>query len=62
MGGWRGISSKARKGDAMNALLCDAGYNLRKILRRLTLLCAQILEYLKHKQSLDSQKLSRAIC
>lgn len=28
-------------GDAMNALLCGAGHNLRKILRRLALLCAR---------------------
>jgi IS5 family transposase len=28
-------------GDAMNALLCGAGHNLRKILRQLALLCAR---------------------
>ncbi|BCT69125.1 IS5 family transposase [Nitrosospira sp. NRS527] len=31
---------KGAQGDAMNALLCGAGHNLRKILRRLALLCA----------------------
>jgi transposase, IS5 family len=30
---------KGVQGDAMNALLCGAGYNLRKILRKLRLLC-----------------------
>ncbi len=33
---------KGMAGDAINALLCGAGHNLRKILRRLALLCAQI--------------------
>ncbi len=32
---------KGAAGDAMNALLCGAGHNLRKILRRLALLCAR---------------------
>jgi transposase, IS5 family len=32
---------KGTAGDAMNALLCGAGHNLRKILRRLALLCAR---------------------
>jgi IS5 family transposase len=32
---------KGVAGDAMNALLCGAGHNLRKILRRLALLCAR---------------------
>jgi IS5 family transposase len=31
---------KGIEGDAMNALLCGAGYNLRKILRKLRLFCA----------------------
>lgn len=31
---------KGVEGDAMNALLCGAGYNLRKILRKLRLFCA----------------------
>jgi len=31
---------KGAAGDAMNALLCAAGHNLRKILRQLALLCA----------------------
>lgn len=35
---------KSSRGDAMNALLCGAGHNLRKILRRLALLCTQILQ------------------
>ena len=33
---------KGVEGDAMNALLCGAGYNLRKILKTLRLLCAQL--------------------
>ena len=32
---------KGVAGDAMNALLCGAGHNLRKILRQLALLCAR---------------------
>ena len=32
---------KGIEGDAMNALLCGAGHNLRKILKKLRLLCAQ---------------------
>ena len=32
---------KGAAGDAMNTLLCGAGYNLRKILRQLALLCAR---------------------
>ena len=38
---------KDTQGDAMNALLCGAGHNLRKILRRLALLFASILECLQ---------------
>lgn len=34
---------KGTEGDAMNALLCGAGHNLRKILRRLALFCLRIL-------------------
>ena len=33
---------KCVEGDAMNALLCGAGHNLRKILKKLRLLCAQL--------------------
>lgn len=33
---------KGAAGDAMNALLCAAGHNLRKILRRLALLCVRL--------------------
>lgn len=33
---------KGAVGDAMNALLCGAGHNLRKILRQLALLCARL--------------------
>lgn len=40
---------KGSRGDAMNALLCGAGHNLRKILRRLALLYAQILQTLMQK-------------
>jgi len=32
---------KGELGDAMNALLCGAGHNLRKILNQLRLFCAQ---------------------
>ena len=32
---------KGIEGDAMNALLCGAGHNLRKILKKLRLLCVQ---------------------
>jgi IS5 family transposase len=42
---------KGTAGDAMNALLCGAGHNLRKILRRVALLYAYILQCLEHKQS-----------
>jgi IS5 family transposase len=38
---------KGMAGDAINALLCGAGHNLRKILRQLALLCAQIWRLLK---------------
>ena len=31
---------KGVEGDALNALLCDAGANMRKILKKLRLLCA----------------------
>ena len=31
---------KGVEGDAMNALLCGAGHNIRKILRKLRLFCA----------------------
>lgn len=37
---------KGIEGDAMNALLCAAGHNLRKILRRLALFCARWMEVL----------------
>ena len=33
---------KGVEGDAMNALLCGAGHNMRKILRKLRLLCAHL--------------------
>lgn len=33
---------KGVEGDAMNALLCGAGHNMRKILKKLKLLCAQL--------------------
>jgi IS5 family transposase len=41
---------KGRTGDAMNALLCGAGHNLRKILRRLQLFWLQILQALETSQ------------
>ena len=37
---------KGEAGDAINALLCGAGHNLRKILRQLALLCARIWQCL----------------
>ena len=37
---------KGVAGDAINALLCGAGHNLRKILRQLALLCAHIRQLL----------------
>ena len=39
---WDGNFLKGAVGDAINALLCGAGHNLRKILRQLALLCAPI--------------------
>jgi IS5 family transposase len=33
---------KGIEGDAMNALLCGAGHNMRKILKKLRLLCARL--------------------
>lgn len=33
---------KGIEGDAMNALLCGAGHNMRRILKKLRLLCAQL--------------------
>ena len=56
---------KDTQGDAMNALLCGAGHNLRKILRRLALLHAQILECLQRfiqKQNASSHQLLMTIC
>ena len=35
-----------RLGDALHAVLCGAAHNLRMILRKLRLLCAQILAWL----------------
>ena len=49
---------KGAQGDAMNALLCGAGHNLRKILRRLALLYAQILNACNAS---DKNKMKRAI-
>jgi IS5 family transposase len=49
----------------MNALLCGADHNLRKILCCLALLCAQILECLQHfiqKPAANNQRLLMAIC
>ena len=37
---------RGEAGDAINALLCGAGHNLRKILRQLALLCARIWQCL----------------
>jgi IS5 family transposase len=38
---------KGMKGDAINAVLCGAGHNLRKILARIRLLCLDIWHYRK---------------
>ena len=56
---------KDTQGDAMNALLCGAGHNLRKILRRMALLRARILECLQRfiqKQTANSHQLLMAVC
>jgi IS5 family transposase len=56
---------KGTQGDAMNALLCGAGHNLRKILRRLALLCAQILSCLQRylpKRDANCHRLMIAVC
>jgi IS5 family transposase len=56
---------KGPQGDVMNALLCGAGHNLRKILRRMALLCAQILECLQppgQNQTANRHPLMMAIC
>lgn len=55
---------KGTQGDAMNALLCGAGHNLRKILRRMALLCAQILECLQRpgqNKTADSHQLMMVV-
>ena len=56
---------KDTQGDAMSALLCGAGHNLRKILRRMALLRARILECLQRfiqKQTANSHQLLMAVC
>ena len=40
---------KGSTGDSINAILCGAGHNLRKILRLLALLCPRILAALLHE-------------
>jgi hypothetical protein len=48
---------KGMDGDAMNALLCGAGHNLRKILKKLRLFCAQNgIEYKKLVELIRSQR------
>jgi len=48
---------KGMAGDAINALLCGAGHNLRKILRQLAFLCAQIWRQLQQlTQQTNSSK------
>lgn len=52
---------KGMAGDAINALLCGAGHNLRKIMRRLALLCAQfwqLLQRLAQQQSSNGLQLN----
>ena len=53
---------KGSRGDAMNGLLCGAGHNLRKILRRLALLCALILQPLIQKNSTNSHPIMMTVC
>ena len=53
---------KGSRRDDMNALLCGAGYNLRKILRRLALLCAQILQPLMQKYNTNSLPTIMPVC
>lgn len=48
---------KGRVGDAMNALLCGAGHNLRKILRRLQFFWLRILQALEMSRSFSGQLL-----
>lgn len=55
---------KGTQGDAMNALLSGTGHNLRKILRRLALLHALILEHLDRlvqKHYANSPQLIKAV-
>lgn len=51
---------KGALGDAMNALLCGAGHNLRKILRQLALLCTQIRISIRQLLSASSPIIPRA--
>ena len=56
---------KGTQGDAMNALLCGAGHNMRKILRRLALLCAYILkslQCLEQKEDKNGHRFMMAFC
>ena len=56
---------KGIEGDAMNALLCGAGHNMRKILKKLRLLCAQLgimLRQLLHNTlAWDGRRILQAI-
>jgi len=48
---------KGMAGDAINALLCGAGHNLRKILRWLALLCARIWRLLQQLAQQQNTKM-----
>ena len=41
-GRWARNFLKGIEGDAIHALLCSAGHNMRKILKKLRLLCARL--------------------
>jgi IS5 family transposase len=65
MGTWGRNFLRAPKSDAMNTLLCGAGHNLCKILRRLALLYTQILKCLQclgEKQNENNHRLMMAVC
>lgn len=56
---------KGIEGDAMNALLCSAGHNMRKILKKLRLLCAPLgitlQQLLNNATSWDSRRILQTI-
>jgi IS5 family transposase len=42
---------KGALGDALHALLCGAGHNLRLLIRKLRLLCALVIRSIRHQTS-----------